>query len=95
MLEDVAGGGSGSPGRRAEIEVENEEEEEAWRASKVQAARVTAATEACGADLEWWEFRTGDPLLDRHITLVDLPGELEWDKAEPGGCRFGMGAGDG
>jgi len=73
---------------------EEDEQEEAWRTSKVAAARVAAATGATGADREWWEFsNTGDPLLDRHITRLDLEQELAWNKAEPGALAGGCGGG--
>jgi hypothetical protein len=70
------------------VDEEEAEEEARWRASKAAAARTAAATAATGADREWYEFRTRDPLLDRHIARLDLADELAWDKAEPGGWRL-------
>lgn len=44
-----------------------------------EAAAAAAAATKLGADVEWWAFRTGDPLLDRHVVQVDVAGDLEWD----------------
>lgn len=98
-----AGGAGGSPNGRAGGSVlarlggpsdagDDDAEDAAWRASKVQAARAAAAAEASGADREWWEFKVGDPLLDRHITRLDLEDDLAWRHAEPG-VRRPQGAG--
>ncbi|KIY98405.1 hypothetical protein MNEG_9558 [Monoraphidium neglectum] len=93
FLEENVGcgdGGGGSPrgrgrSRRRELvcDDEEEEEEEAWRESKAEAARVARSAEASGADAEWWEFRAGDPLIDRHITQLDIDSDLSWAQAEP------------
>jgi hypothetical protein len=38
--------------------------------------------------VEWWAFRTGDPLLDRQVVHVDVAGDLAWADAAGGllGC---------
>jgi hypothetical protein len=42
------------------------------------AAAAKAAAEKLGADVEWYRFKTGDPLLDRHIVVVDPAADLAW-----------------
>jgi hypothetical protein len=94
----AAGAGFGRP-RVATLSIDEDEydEEAAWRASKERAAREAAAEDASGADRPWWEFKTGDPLLDRHITRVDVEGGMAWTdgkEGEPdGGRRLGRAAG--
>jgi len=41
-----------------------------------EAAAAAAAAKQLGADVEWQEFKTGDPLLDRHVQPLDMVEEL-------------------
>lgn len=41
-----------------------------------QVAPAARAGQELGADVEWWQFKTGDLLLDRHIVRVDMDQEL-------------------
>jgi hypothetical protein len=77
-------GGGGPRFATLSIDEDPEDEEAAWWESKERAAREAAAEEASGADRPWWEFRTGDPLIDRHITRVDVEGGMAWTEGKEG-----------
>lgn len=49
---------------------------------KAAVAAAAVAAEKLGADVEWWAFKTGDPLLDRHVVQVDVAEDLAWEDAE-------------
>jgi hypothetical protein len=38
--------------------------------------------------VEWWAFKTGDPLLDRHVVDVDVAGDLAWAGAAGEPCIY-------
>lgn len=52
----------------------DEERKVASRAAARQAAGLAA--QQLGADVDWWQFRTHDILLDRHVVRVDMAKEL-------------------
>lgn len=60
--------------RELEREREREQRRIANRAREKAAAR--RAAEILGVDVEWWQYKTGDLLIDRHIVQVDMDKEL-------------------
>jgi hypothetical protein len=63
----------------AEALAEAERQEQRQRRAKQRAAERAAAAlaaEQLGADVEWWQHKTGDVLLDRHVARVDMTKEL-------------------
>lgn len=59
-------------------EVTEEEERRQHKTAKRAAAKRAAelAAQQLGADVDWWQFRTRDILLDRHVVQVDMSKEL-------------------
>lgn len=61
------------------------DQQQAWQLRREQEqqrqAAAVAAAEKLGADIEWWAFNTGDPLLDKHVVQVDVAGDLAWADA--------------
>lgn len=55
-------------------EVERKQRKALRRAA--EAAAAAAAAKQLGADVEWQAFKTGDPLLDRHVQPLDMVEEL-------------------
>ena len=83
-----AGAASAAASDGADMDDSDDEEDAAAagdaRRRAEEAARAAAAAVATGAGLPWFEFETGDPLLDRHITRIDAAAELAPSKAAPG-----------
>lgn len=71
-----------APYADSQRQLEQEQRRMAARAAEKAAAR--RAAQQLGVDVPWWQFKTGDLLLDRHIMKVDM--EQELDSAGGRGC---------
>lgn len=71
-----------APYADSQRQLEREQRRMAARAAEKVAAR--RAAQQLGVDVPWWQFKTGDLLLDRHIVKVDM--EQELDSAGGRGC---------
>jgi hypothetical protein len=67
----------------------DEERKVASRAAARQAAGLAA--QQLGADVDWWQFRTHDILLDRHVVRVDMAKELGSAGERSGVCCVSQG----
>jgi hypothetical protein len=72
-------GAAGSAEQQAQLQREWQQQQlQRRQQAAAEAAAAAAAAEKLGADVEWWAFKTGDPLLDRHVVDVDVAGDLAW-----------------